>query len=88
MYGTLSDSTMSKIPSYNEPVTTLGLVFILIGAILVFLPTIARNLPSLERLPWFILWVYQSDNFYFATSPLLIALSLLSLLYNIMIKGR
>jgi hypothetical protein len=79
---------MSKIPSYNEPVTTLGLVFILIGAILVLLPTIARNLPSLEKLPWFILWVYRSDNFYFATSPLLIALSLLSLLYNILIKGR
>jgi hypothetical protein len=55
MYGALRDSTMSEISSYNEPFTTLGLGFIMIGAILMLLPMITRNLPSLERLPWFIL---------------------------------
>jgi hypothetical protein len=54
----------------------------------VLLPVITRNLPTLERLPWFILWVYKTDGFYFATSPLLIVLSLLSLLYNILFRGR
>ena len=79
---------MGAMSSYNEPFTTLGLALIVIGAILMLLPVITRNLPSLEGLPWFILWVYRSDGFYFATSPLLIVLSLLSLLYNILIRGR
>ena len=79
---------MGEMSSYNEPFTTLGLALIVIGAILMLLPVITRNLPSLEGLPWFILWVYRSDGFYFATSPLLIVLSLLSLLYNILIRGR
>ena len=88
MYRDLRVSFMTEISSYNEPFTTLGLAFIVIGAILVLLPVITRNLPNLERLPWFILWVYRTDGFYFATSPLLIVLSLFSLLYNILIRGR
>jgi hypothetical protein len=38
--------------------------------------------PSVERLPWYIVYVYRSDGFMFATSPLLILLSLLSLLWS------
>ena len=55
---------------------------IICGALLVLLPVISRSLPNLDRIPWFILWVYRRDGFYFATSPLLIALSIASILFQ------
>jgi hypothetical protein len=58
--------------------TALGWVLIALGVLFVAMPYVARAVPSVERLPWYILWVYRSDGFYFATSPLLILLSLLS----------
>jgi hypothetical protein len=65
-------------PLYR-PFTTLGLILIASGLVLVLLPVIARQLPRLEDLPWFVVWVYRKDGFFFATSPLLIAISLVSL---------
>ncbi|MCW3991473.1 MAG: hypothetical protein NWE79_02105 [Candidatus Bathyarchaeota archaeon] len=65
-------------PSYR-PLTMLGLLLIVSGVILVALPIVARQLPSLERLPWILVWVYRRDGFYFITSPLLIIVSILSL---------
>ena len=62
-----------------EPFTTLGLILIVSGLILVLLPFFARFLPRLDQVPWFIIWVYRRDGFTFMTSPLLIVLSLLSL---------
>jgi hypothetical protein len=69
--------------TYYRPFTILGLLLIVSGLLLVLLPFLARHLPSLEKLPWIILWVYRRDGFYFATSPLLIIVSLISLLLNI-----
>jgi hypothetical protein len=69
-------------PSY-QPFTTLGLILIVSGLILVLLPFIARFLPILDNVPWFIIWVYRRDGFTFMTSPLLIVLSLLSLLLQL-----
>ena len=60
--------------------TTLGLIFIVSGVLLVLLPFLARYLPSLDQVPWFLIWVYRRNGFYFVTSPLLILLSLLSLI--------
>lgn len=68
--------------AYYRPFTILGLLLIVSGLLLVLLPFLARHLPSLEKLPWIILWVYRRDGFYFATSPLLIIISLISLLLN------
>lgn len=68
--------------AYYRPFTILGLLLIVSGLLLVLLPFLARHLPSLEKLPWIILWVYRRDGFYFATSPLLIIVSLISLLLN------
>lgn len=68
--------------TYYRPFTILGLLLIVSGLLLVLLPFLARHLPSLEKLPWIILWVYRRDGFYFATSPLLIIVSLISLLLN------
>lgn len=69
-------------PSYR-PFTLLGLVLIVSGVILVALPLLARHLPSLERLPWILVWIYRRDGFYFITSPLLIIVSILSLVLHL-----
>lgn len=66
--------------AYYRPFTTMGWILIICGALLVLLPVISRSLPNIDRIPWFILWVYRRDGFYFATSPLLIALSVASIL--------
>lgn len=62
--------------------TALGWVLIVLGLLFVALPYVVRIMPSVERLPWFILWVYRRDGFYFATSPLLILLSVLSMVWS------
>ena len=73
-------------PSYR-PLTVLGLLLIVSGFILVALPLIARHLPSLERLPWILIWVYRRDGFYFITSPLLIIISIVSLLVHLLSRS-
>ena len=65
-----------------SPFTSMGWILILLGVIFVALPYITRVMPSIERIPWFILYVYKRAGFYFATSPLLIALSMISLFLN------
>jgi hypothetical protein len=65
-----------------RPFAALGWMLILLGVLFVALPYITRLAPSVERLPWYVVYVYRSDGFYFATSPLLILLSLLSLLWG------
>ncbi len=69
--------------SLYRPFTTLGLVLIACGLILVALPFVIRSMPSLEKVPWIILWVYRRDGFFFATSPLLIMISAVSLLISL-----
>ena len=64
------------------PFTSMGWILILLGAIFVALPYFTRLVPSIERIPWIILYVYKRDGFYFATSPLLIVISLISLFLN------
>lgn len=68
---------------WHRPFTVLGLFFIILGLILVALPLIIRHLPNLERLPWIVIWVYRRNGFYFATSPLLIIISIVSLLLQL-----
>jgi uncharacterized membrane protein HdeD (DUF308 family) len=68
--------------SFYRPFTVMGLLLILSGIILVMLPFIARNLPNLEKLPWILIWVYRKNGFYFVTSPLLIILSIISIVLN------
>ena len=73
---------------YYRSLTTLGVILIASGIVLVALPILARYVPSLDNLPWFILWVYRKNGFYFATSPLLIIVSLVSLLLNLLNRAR
>jgi len=66
------------------PFQSMGWILIILGVIFVALPYISRIIPNIERIPWWILWVYRSNGFTFATSPLLIFISLLSVLLNIL----
>ena len=66
------------------PFQSMGWILILLGIIFVALPYIARVVPNIDRIPWWILWVYRSDGFYFATSPLLIFISIASLLWSLL----
>jgi hypothetical protein len=74
--------------SYFRPFTVMGLILILSGLVLVLLPIVARHIPSLDRLPWILVWVYRKDGFYFVTSPLLIIISLVSIIVNLCGKTR
>jgi hypothetical protein len=65
-----------------RPFAAMGWILILLGVLFVALPYLARLVPSVERLPWYIVYVYRSDGFMFATSPLLILLSIISLLWS------
>ena len=61
--------------------SNLGYFFLLIGLLLILLPEIVKrfNLFALENIPWFIIYIYKTNNFTFITSPLLIILSLFAL---------
>ncbi|MEJ2242346.1 MAG: DUF2905 domain-containing protein [Candidatus Bathyarchaeota archaeon] len=65
-----------------EPTTILGLILIISGILLVLLPLIAQHIPSLDKIPWILIWTYKTDNFVFVTSPLLIIITLISLIIN------
>jgi len=70
-----------------RPLASLGWMLIILGAVLVALPAMVKLVPRMEGLPWWIIWVYRSDGFTFATSPLLIFISILSLIYNYLQRG-
>jgi len=69
-----------------KPVTLLGIFFVLIGIALVLIPLIAKYLPGVDfsKIPWFFLYVYRSDGFFFATSPLLIAIGIIFFLWSLL----
>jgi hypothetical protein len=47
---------------------------------------VLERLPSLESVPWILLYVYRRDGFVFVTSPILIIISVLSLLWWILTR--
>jgi hypothetical protein len=65
-----------------QPFALIGIALIIVGIIMVALPFIARHVPGLEKLPWIIIWVYKSNGFIFATSPLLIILTIITLILS------
>jgi len=64
----------------------LGLMLLILGLIFIAIPFLVKLLPSLEKVPPIILWVYKHDGFYFATSPLLIIISLISIILFLLSK--
>jgi hypothetical protein len=79
---------VGEMEPYYRPFTVMGLILILSGLVLVLLPIVARHIPSLDRMPWILIWVYRRDGFYFVTSPLLIIISLVSIIVNLYGKIR
>jgi hypothetical protein len=68
------------MPEEYEGFMIIGLILIFLGFLFIMLPFISRILPSLGKIPSILWWTYRSDNFYFATSPILIIISIASLL--------
>ncbi|HXQ92846.1 MAG TPA: hypothetical protein VN739_07545 [Nitrososphaerales archaeon] len=55
----------------------IGALFILLGIAFFLIPVLARSgFLSGVKIPWIILYVYNSNGFYFATSPILIIVSI------------
>jgi len=61
--------------------TVLGLILMFLGAIFLLLPLILKYLPEIEKLPSIILYIYRKGNFVFVTSPILIIISIISMIY-------
>lgn len=64
----------------HRTTTVIGILFLVLGVLMLLLPFLERIAPSLDELPWFLIYVYKRGDFYLVTSPLLIVLSLFSLL--------
>ena len=62
-----------------NPLALFGTLLILLGVIFVALPYLSC-LVDVEKIPWVILYVYRRGGFTFATSPILLFLSILSLI--------
>lgn len=69
-----------SMPSEYGPIAWLGAALILIGIALLLAPHLAERMPELGRLPPILFYVYRRDGFFLATSPILIAASLLALI--------
>ena len=70
-----------------ESLSAIGWLLLATGAILVLLPFLAKYLPSAEiaeRLPPLLLYVYRKDGFVFVTSPIVIIVSLVSVLWTLL----
>lgn len=67
-----------------RPFSSLGWLLIVLGIIFVTLPYLERIFPAVDKLPWYIWWSYKSEGFYFGTSPLIILISIASLLWNLL----
>lgn len=63
----------------------LGIIFIIIGVIFIIIPLILKVIPSIsvEKIPWIILWVYRKNGFIIATSPILILIGVIYLIWII-----
>jgi hypothetical protein len=62
-----------------DPITWVGVILIIIGVVIVLLPILGRYV-DLSHIPWWLIYVYRSDGFYFITSPLLIVIFVVSVI--------
>lgn len=65
---------------FDQSFRILGLLFLVLGVIFLAVPFLSKLVPSIEKLPPILFWVYKKDGFYFATSPILIIISVISVL--------
>lgn len=72
----------------DQPFTWVGVILIVLGIILVALPLLGKYVSDLERLPWILVWIYRRNGFYFATSPLLIIISIIAIILSYLNRTR
>jgi hypothetical protein len=74
---------VKNLEIWEKMLTSMGIIFIVIGVALIMIPLIVKMIPSIsiEKIPWILLWVYRKDGFTFATSPLLIIIGILYLIW-------
>jgi len=72
--------------AWERSFTGFGIALILLGIALIIIPIIAKLMPdiTLEKIPWFLLYIYHRDGFFFATSPLLIIIGMIYFLWTIL----
>jgi hypothetical protein len=76
----------SSLSALDSP-TISNFGFYLIGAVLILLGVAFFLIPLLSstgalnnvKIPWFLLYVYKSSGFYFVTSPVLILITLITI---------
>ena len=73
---------MMAIDEWYRSFAWLGVMMILLGVLFVAIPYIVRYAPEIEKLPPILLYVYRRDGFYFATSPILIIVSIVWVLVS------
>ena len=78
---------MAMEPKMFPFLQVLGIVLMVLGALLFIVPLVLEKMPSLESVPWILLYVYRRDGFVFVTSPILIIISILSLLWWILTRS-
>lgn len=61
--------------------TLIGVILILLGIAFVIVPVLSKYVNP-QELPNWIIYVYQSGDFYFATSPILILFSAIFLILS------
>ena len=69
------------------PLQILGIMLMVLGALLFVVPLVLERMPSLESVPWILLYIFRRDGFVFVTSPILIIISILSLLWWILTRS-
>jgi len=72
------------IDEWYRSFTWLGAIMILLGVLFVAIPYLIRYAPEIEKLPPILLYVYRRDGFYFATSPILIVVSIVWMLVSLL----
>lgn len=65
-----------------------GVILIILGVLLFIAPVLLERIPSLDKVPWIILYVYRSNGFTFVTSPILIIISIISFLWSFIFKTK
>lgn len=66
-----------------HPLTWVGIALILLGFAFLLVPVLGKFI-DFSGVPGWLIYVYHRDGFYFVTSPLLILLSMLSLIFHLL----
>jgi len=49
-------------PEVLHSIQLLGVILIVLGVLILIVPLLLEKLPSLEKIPWIILYVYRMDS--------------------------